>query len=233
MNTSIPFKQLAEQAISDPAVKKLVGQLKSYDELLKTETIEAIDKTHEGVYGILAYDEKLDLQIANYIASGGLEKDSTDKLLVLYASEPEKELTESDPHPIDKISGIQVKGEPNASYEFVRSAFYADDSPLLPGVLFLSRLAMDVEAVFLSLANTKDQNEARSVLAEGFRQASVASDAPPEEFADKLSISLARSSLSNRYQRTCSMSASEALIKFWKRLLSQRKDIMSAIKLFI
>jgi hypothetical protein len=233
METIIPFKQLAEQAVSEPATKHLAGQLKSYDELLKPETIDAVDVAHDGVYGILAFDEELDTHIAQYVSSGGLEKDSTDHLLILYASGPEAESARSVHHPLEEISGIQLEGDANASYEFVRSAFREGRNPRLPGVLFMSRLATDVEAVFLSASDTASQNEARSVLAEGFRQASAASGVPPEKFAEKLSLSFARSPLSSRYQRTGSMSASEALIKFWRRLLSQRKDIMSAMKLFI
>jgi hypothetical protein len=231
MTTMIPFKQLAEQAVSDPATKNLAGQLRSYDELLKPETIVAVDAAHDGVYGILAFDDELDTHIARYVFSGGLEKDSTDHLLILYASGP-GESARPVHHPLEEIPGIQLEGDANASYEFVRSAFREGRNPRLPGVLFMSRLAMDVEAVFLSAADTASQNEARSVLVEGFRQASATSGVPPEKFAEKLSLSFARSPLSSRYQRTGSITASEALIKFWRYLLSQRKDIMSAIKLF-
>lgn len=234
MTSVMPLKRIAEEAIGDNSYKRISGQLKSYRDLFEPETLAAIDAAHDGVYGILAYDDVLDSPIAGYVAAGGLEHDTSERLLVLYPADGDAPRERSLADECEEIPDIRLGARANPWYEFVRSTFSNGPEPSLPGVLLLSRLAASIEPVFLSAAGLHSQADVRDVLQEAFRCASAAARASssPEQFADKLCVELASSKVSGRYLRTESVSVAEFLIKLWHILIENRKDIMSVMKLF-
>lgn len=224
MIEEISLTQLAEQALSDDNVDNFTGNIQSFNELLKLETLIELDNNHKGVYLILAFDPASDHLLLDYIKSGHLANDSPDSLLVLYCLDSVKE------EKLNVDIGFPVIAS-HPAYSFVRSLFGDQRSPILPGFVILSRLSEKSEPIFISLLNTKPDS-LRLVCAKVLTLSDqVHKRYGMANFSQNLSLELAKTNLRKEYIRLESTSAYEAFLKFWGSVLHHRKDIISFIKL--
>lgn len=224
----ISLRTLVECAL-DPFAKKASGNVQAFDRLFQPDALARLDFEHQGVYALLLFHPTADAAIAEYVSgSGALASDSGPRILVFFtlgipARVPVRlPVWSRDPW-------VELDRDVHPSYAILRSLFAPKAPPALPGILFLSRLDIDEESVYVPLAGIHDGSEARERIAAALSIADQAMGKKlrPKKFTDDLSVSLLRARVP--YVRTDNTSTREFIIRAFRIVARHKGDIVTAV----
>jgi hypothetical protein len=180
------FRRLLEAAI-DSGEKRAAGPVKDVDELLKPQTLAALDQKHRGCYVLFIHQPEIDKAVNNYLSGPAPSNDTGSGVMALYVLE----LKGSNTAVLDAPGLGKIQGA-NALVEFARSLF-PKDHPEIPGMLVLSRLSVVANPIYVPLKGLDKLDDVSARIRQVFALASEASaqHSSANEFADALSRSLA------------------------------------------
>lgn len=181
-----PFRPLLSEALNT-GERRLSGTVRSTEELLKRETLEALDRQHRGSYVVFVHQPEIDTAVDSYLRGQALANDTGPGILALFAPKV----------PAAKTTAIAVPGlakleAANALIDFAR-ALFSEPHLEIPGMLSVLRISDVSEPIYVplkGLATTeKVADRVREVLA--LVSQSAHQRASANEFSDALSKSLA------------------------------------------
>ncbi|HEU5333028.1 MAG TPA: hypothetical protein VFU73_09695 [Actinocrinis sp.] len=227
----VSVRMLIEEANAPGDVKHLVGEVRSFEELLRPESLDRLAAASPGVLAYLAFHPDADLPVTEYVRNGSLAGDSGPRILVLFAASGAAwaPRTSDDPR-LFAIPGVAVSSDVHPSYEMIRTLFTPQPSPPLPGIVFFRDFGEDSEAVYASLSglDTAAQvTERMRAILSLVAQAGTAKE--PEHFADDISIALQKQRLP--HARTGRRSLREWFVHGYQAVYDHRGDILAAAAL--
>jgi len=228
----IPLRTLIEQARADDNIKHLSGEIESFAELIKPESLNLLAEQSPGVLAYLAFHPAADTPVAEYVKNGSLSSDSGRRILVLFAAD-NVNLTAglSDATTVLSIPGIKVESGICPSYEMIRLLFEPDPSPPLPGIAFFKSFAAGAEAVYVSLDRLETSLQVTERLRATFSLVTeVGYPASPDKFADKVSVALQKQRLP--HTRSGRKSLGEWFVRGYQYIYDHRSDIVAVAGLF-
>lgn len=228
----VPLRMLIEQALADENVKHLGGEIQSFAELIKPESLHLLAEQSPGVLAYLAFHPTADMPVADYVKNGSLSSDSGNRILVLFvADNVGSNAGLSEAAKVLSIPGVKVESGIHPAYRMIDLLFEPDPSPPLPGIAFFKSFDAGAEAVYVSLAGldtsllvTERMRTVFSLVTE------VGYPAAADKFADKVSAALQKKRLP--YARTGSKSLSEWFIRGYQVIYDHRSDILAVAGLF-
>jgi hypothetical protein len=227
----VPVRTLIEQALADDHIKHLGGEVRSFDELMKPESLRLLADQSPGVLAYLAFHPVADAPVAEYIKNGSLASDSGSRILVLFTTDKSDLALRSEAGGALSIPGVTVESGIHPSYEMIRLLFEPDPSPPLPGIAFFKGFAADSEAVYVSLAGLGNSLEITGRMRTVFSLVTeVGYPAPAGKFADRVSVALQKQRLP--YARSGSKSLGEWFVRGYQFIYDRRSDIVAIAGLF-
>jgi hypothetical protein len=227
----LSFTTLIEEAIADPNVKKASGNVRSFDDLLRPENLEQLERHHEGLFAFLAFHPEADSTVAEYVRSGTLASDSGPRLLVLFT------LDSAARFPVRLGSNafqswLDLDAEVHPAYQMVRMMFLPGRIPPLPGILFFGSFAVP-DCIYVSLADVTELEPLRQRLREVFSLADHSlrkgGSGGREGWSDALGTQLQKDGID--YVRSTSISPREWLLRGYQFVRDHRGDLVSMLGL--
>lgn len=228
----ISLNTMIEEAVSSEA-KQLSGNIQSFDDLLKKESLDLLEKHYNGLFAYLAFHPASDQIIVDYVRKGTLSSDSGPNILVLFTLDSEAKWTKAIN---EKSFGQWLKFDTSnhPSYQLVRVLFANKRVPPLPGIVVFERFTTNREPVYVSLQGLSDEQQVRETLRTVFSFADYAyrntREKPGSSFADIFSVELQKKNLP--YHKMGSTSMMEWLVRAYQIVLKYKGDIVGVIGLF-
>jgi hypothetical protein len=227
----VPVRTLIEQALADDDVKHLAGEVRSFDELMKPESLRLLADQSPGILAYLAFHPVADAPVAEYIKNGSLASDSGRRILVLFTTDKSDFTLGFEAGSALSIPGVTVESGIHPSYEMIRLLFEPDPSPPLPGIAFFKSFAAGSEAVYVSMADLENPLEVTKRMRAVFSLVTeVGYPAPAEKFADRVSTALQKQRLP--YARSGSKSLAEWFVRGYQFIYDHSSDIVAVAGLF-
>ena len=227
----VSLRMLIEEANAPGDVKHLVGEIRSFDELLRPQSLDRLAAASPGVLAYLAFHPDADLPVTQYVRNGSLAGDSGPKILVLFAASGAAwtPRTSDDPE-LFAVPGVAVSSEVHPSYEMIRMLFAPQPSPPLPGIVFFRDFGEDSEAVYASLSGLDTAAEVTQrmrTLLSLVAETGAATDSA--HFANDISVALQKQRLP--HSRTGKRSMREWFVRGYQAVYDHRGDILAAAAL--
>jgi hypothetical protein len=219
---------MLQDAISDPAVKRLEGNIKNFERLMQPEALARFEEQRPGPYAFLAFHPAGDNAVMSYIREDTLGDDSGPNVLCLFTLQIDaRQQTSIQGDEWDEI--IELHGASNPSGRMLRLLFTPDTPPPMPGVALFRSFLHEEPVVYASLVDCVDATTVRRRLRNIFNIAETAGKQAdpnkPNSFADRMADEFQRQRLS--YQRTGAKSMKEWLIKAYQVAWDLRSDILT------
>jgi hypothetical protein len=221
---------LLEEAAADPDIKRLEGNIKSFEQLLDADTAHRLELIHDGTFAFVAFHPLGDPAVTAYLTEGTLSSDSGDQVLCLFTLNVEARAptvigSEALGSVVEIGDGIQ------AAQQLVRDAFAPKPAPPLPGILFFPTLTQATGAAYLSLSGLTTAQEVRERLrllfglAERATRRSHEQGQGPMEFMHHFGVALTKAKLP--YETTERRSMHEWLVRSYQAIWEHRGDIVA------
>src|SRR5215472_10903514 len=128
----ISFRTLIQEAMAPPGEKRLSGNIRSTEQLLKTESLSLLEQQHRGPFAFLAFHPEADRPITEYIQQGSLASDSGPNILALFTLSGEATFpTRLTPSSFG--DWLEIDSSSHPSYQLIRFLFEPEPVPPLPG----------------------------------------------------------------------------------------------------
>jgi hypothetical protein len=226
----LSFSSFIEEAIAKEDVDKLSGNVSSFDKLVRKESLELLEKKHEGLFAYLAFHPKADQPVADYVKNGTLASDSGPNILVLFTLDAEAKWAA--PMSSDAFdSWLDLDNSVHPSYELIRIMFAQTVVPPLPGIVFFDCFTKEREPVYVSLQGLSDPAQVKEVMRTVFSLADYAYRSSRERgsFAEGFGVELQKKRIG--YQKAGRKSMMEWLVKAYQVVWDHKGDIVSVVGL--
>jgi hypothetical protein len=221
----VPFRSIVESAVAEANTKHLTGEVLDFSALTKQETLEQLDKQHQGIFAFLAFHPIADDQVRRYVDSGSVPDDSGAQVLVLFTVD--EDVTWGGQKPSIRVPGIEIQYGDHPAYQIVRQLYEGKIAPSLPGILLFESFVHTTGTVYVSLGSL-DESQIRNRLRKLFELAAHVYESGPLEFAGALGVALTQNKIP--YLRSEPGSLSEWLAKAWRLAWEHKKDIVTVLK---
>ena len=217
-----------DQKTSGSTRNNFGGEVSDPARLFSRDSLRALEAEYPGVISLVAFHPVHDKAVFDYIASGVIQRDSGDNVLVLFT------LGTSATRPRVVTTGllagwVDIPADDHPSYQLVRDLFPLT-LPQLPGVVFLRRLSDPTEPVYVSLAHASDSAACAALLADCYRRATESYNATRDDvdqFATQFCQSLALGGVA--YERSGPMSELEWLYRAYHFLKQHAGDLVAIV----
>jgi hypothetical protein len=226
----LSLSTVIQEAASDPNLKKISGNINSFDKLLAPESLALLEKSHNGVFAFLAFHPAVDSTIVSYIKGGTLPSDSGRDILVLFSLDAQARwATAITSESFSDWLTVDLSVHP--SYELLRFLFDPERPPPLPGIVFFSAFTGEAEVVYVKFPLISSEAEARSFFRNLFSLVDKvwhsSAGKPSDAFTDRLAAALSKEKF--EYAKTGRVSMREWLVKSMNFLAQQNSDIVTLI----
>ncbi len=226
----LSLSTVIQEAAADPRLKKISGNINSFDKLLEPESLTLLEKSHNGPFAFLAFHPAVDSAVVSYIKGGTLPSDSGRDILVLFSLDAQARWATA----ITSESfgnWLSVDSSVHPSYELLRFLFDPEPPPPLPGIVFFSTFTAEAEVVYVNFPTVSGEAEARSFFRNLFSLVDKiwrdSAGKPSDAFTDRLAAALLKEQI--EYVRTGRVSMREWLVKSMNFLVQHKSDIVTLI----
>jgi hypothetical protein len=225
----LSLSTVIQEAVAETGLKKLSGNIRSLDELLKPENLAILDERHTGLFAFLAFHPGVDEAVASYVRGGSLASDAGPDTLVLFMLDAE---ARSAAPLSDNAFGswLALDTSIHPAYQLVRWLVEPKAPPALPGIVFFKRFTQPDEAVYVSLHGLADAKAVGEQLRNVFSIAERSLRSERQSFAARFAVELQQRKL--KYQRSGSTSLREWLVRAYQLAGEHAGDIVSVLGLF-
>lgn len=212
-----------EQASPLASDRHMTGIIQSLDDLLDPHNLARLEGM-ASTFCFLAYDARADSAVADYVRTGTLADDSGPEILVLLAVGTRA----PSPVRIESTDWIDIAAGTHPAYQLVRMLFDGRPVPTLPGLVFFHGLLAEQQAVYIPLADLRDELGVRSRLRTVFAMAEHAvSHHGSEQVVSQLCLALRRDKI--EYEATVRTSLREWLIRAFRLVRGHAGDIATVV----
>jgi len=219
----LPFRSVVESAAQGDS-KNFTGTVTDFESLTKQETLEQLDRQHQGVFAFLAFHPIADEQVRKYVDSGSLPADSGRKILVLFTVD--ENATWGGSTPVMEVPGFEFETADHPAYQMIRDLYEGKVPPSLPGILIFESFVHTTGTVYISLEGL-DETQVRSRLRKIFELAGHVYDSGALEFAGAFGVALTQNKIA--YLRSEPGTLSEWLAKAWRLAWEKKKEIVTMV----
>jgi hypothetical protein len=227
---TVSLVSLIQQATLGSEIKHASGQILDATQLFDQNSLTALENSHDGAFGFLAFDPAADHVVVQYLRSNTLATDSGSRLLVLYVTTS----SPSRPTPEEQVFSdwIEIDRTELPAQRLVALMFKDRAVPSLPGLVLFDKWVTPSEAVYFSLDGHDNVNDLRTTLRRVFRIAEQAvrlAGDPSRSFSDELAIMAQKEKI--RFERSGHISLRQWLIQSYQFLSKHSGEIIAAIGL--
>ncbi|MFD7835312.1 hypothetical protein [Streptomyces sp. NPDC059761] len=222
---TISLASLIEEAVADADIKKLSGNVTSFELLRTEESFIALEQAHSGVFAFLAFHPEADGAVADYVREGTLGSDSGAHILVLYTDDAALRT----PGRTLAVDGVDIDSGVHPAYEMARTLFAPKTPPPLPGIIFVDRFTGEGCALYSGLDELSDAAEVRGRLRALFALAENALGPEPNRDKFGKSFGIALQAAQIPYERAGRASLREWLIRGYQNVVQRGSDLVTVI----
>jgi hypothetical protein len=218
-----PLIPLLETLAAEPDRKNLIGEIRDFEALVRSNAIGRLDAEHAGLYALVVFDPLVDPEIASYLKDGLVANDAG-ALFVLFEHQP----TRRGAYVPSGVEGLASLETESALVSFVRS-FLVGKPIVFPGLLILSSLGHMSAAVYISLAQPTDSARRVDDLRRVFSLINVVASHldDRDEFAGAIGRRMALAGVS--YVRSDPLSVGERTIWLLRSLWDAKKELLALV----
>ena len=219
-----------EEAAAEPRTKRLQGNIKSFEQLLDTDTAHRLELLHDGTFAFVAFHPGSDVAVREYLTGGSVASDSGPRVLCLFTLNVDARA----PTVIDASvwgSVVEISEEVHPAQQLVQDAFAPERAPVLPGILVLPTLTQPTGAAYVplsGLANAQQVAERARLLftlvAEATRRSREQGQGAMRVL-EHLGVALTKANLP--YETTARRSMHEWLLRGYQKVRDLRADLVA------